>query len=165
MTDSALPDIRIGHGFDVHAFADNRKLILGGVEIAHDRGLLGHSDADVLLHAICDALLGAAGLGDIGRHFPDTDPAYAGIDSRTLLRNVAQQLVAIGWKVGNVDATIIAQAPKMAPHIATMTAHIAADLGVAATRVNVKATTTERLGFTGRGEGIAAEAVCVIVKT
>ena len=165
MTEHAPPEIRIGHGFDVHAFADNRKLIIGGVEIAHDRGLLGHSDADVLLHAICDALLGAAGLGDIGRHFPDTDPAYAGIDSRTLLRNVAQQLVALGWKVGNVDATIIAQAPKMAPHIAAMTTHIAADLGVAATRVNVKATTTERLGFTGRGEGIAAEAVCVIVKT
>ena len=162
MTELAPPDLRIGHGFDVHAFAENRKLIIGGVEIAHDRGLLGHSDADVLLHAICDALLGAAGLGDIGRHFPDTDPAYAGIDSRTLLRNVAQQLVALGWKVGNVDATIIAQAPKMAPHIAAMTTHIAADLGVAATRVNVKATTTERLGFTGRGEGIAAEAVCVI---
>ena len=165
MTDPALPDIRIGHGFDVHAFAENRKLIIGGVEIAHDRGLLGHSDADVLLHAICDALLGAAGLGDIGRHFPDNDPAYAGIDSRTLLRNVAQQLAALGWNVGNVDATIIAQAPKMAPHIAAMTAHIAADLGVALARVNVKATTTERLGFTGRGEGIAAEAVCVIVKT
>ena len=162
MTEPAPPEIRIGHGFDVHAFAENRKLIIGGVEIAHDRGLLGHSDADVLLHAICDALLGAAGLGDIGRHFPDTDPAYAGIDSRTLLRNVAQQLVALGWKVGNVDATIIAQAPKMAPHIAAMTTHIAADLGVAATRVNVKATTTERLGFAGRGEGIAAEAVCVI---
>ena len=165
MTDFSPPELRIGHGFDVHAFAENRKLIIGGVEIAHDRGLLGHSDADVLLHAICDALLGAAGLGDIGRHFPDTDPAYAGIDSRSLLRNVAQQLVALGWKVGNVDATIIAQAPKMAPHIAAMTAHIAADLGVAVTRVNVKATTTERLGFTGRGEGIAAEAVCVIVKT
>ena len=165
MTELAPPELRIGHGFDVHAFAENRKLIIGGVEIAHDRGLLGHSDADVLLHAICDALLGAAGLGDIGRHFPDTDLAYAGIDSRTLLRNVAQQLVALGWKVGNVDATIIAQAPKMSPHIAAMTAHIAADLGVPATRVNVKATTTERLGFTGRGEGIAAEAVCVIVKT
>lgn len=165
MTESALPDLRIGHGFDVHAFADNRKLILGGVQIAHDRGLLGHSDADVLLHAICDALLGAAGLGDIGRHFPDTDPTYAGIDSRTLLRSVAQQLAALGWKVGNVDATIIAQAPKMAPHIAAMTTHIATDLGVAATRVNVKATTTERLGFAGRGEGIAAEAVCLIVKT
>ena len=165
MTDSVLPDLRIGHGFDVHGFADNRKLIVGGVEIAHDRGLLGHSDADVLLHAICDALLGAAGLGDIGRHFPDTDPAYAGIDSRTLLCNVAQQLVALGWQVGNVDATIIAQAPKMSPHIAAMTAHIAADLDIELTRVNVKATTTERLGFTGRGEGIAAEAVCLIVKT
>ena len=165
MTDSVLPDLRIGHGFDVHAFADNRKLIVGGVEIAHDRGLLGHSDADVLLHAVCDALLGAAGLGDIGRHFPDTDPAYAGIDSRSLLRNVAQQLAALGWQVGNVDATIIAQEPKMAPHIAAMSAHIAADLGMELTRVNVKATTTERLGFTGRGEGIAAEAVCLIVKT
>jgi 2-C-methyl-D-erythritol 2,4-cyclodiphosphate synthase len=164
MTELAPSEIRIGHGFDVHAFAENRKLIIGGVEIAHDRGLLGHSDADVLLHAICDALLGAAGLGDIGRHFPDTDPAYAGIDSRTLLCNVAQQLTALRWRVGNVDATIIAQTPKMAPHIAAMTAHIAADLHVAATRVNVKATTTERLGFTGRGEGIAAEAVCVIVK-
>ena len=164
MTELAPPELRIGHGFDVHAFAENRKLIIGGVEIAHDRGLLGHSDADVLLHAICDALLGAAGLGDIGRHFPDTDPAYAGIDSRSLLRNVAQQLAALGWKVGNVDATIVAQAPKMAPHIATMSAHIGADLGVVATCVNVKATTTERLGFTGRGEGIAAEAVCLIVR-
>ena len=165
MSELSPPEIRIGHGFDVHAFAENRKLIIGGVEIAHDRGLLGHSDADVLLHAICDALLGAAGLGDIGRHFPDSDPAYAGIDSRTLLRNVAQQLAALGWEVGNVDATIIAQAPKIAPYIAAMTVHIAADLSVAATRVNVKATTTEHLGFTGRGEGIAAEAVCVIVKT
>ena len=165
MTDSVLPALRIGHGFDVHGFAENRKLIIGGVEIAHDRGLLGHSDADVLLHAVCDALLGAAGLGDIGRHFPDTDPAYAGIDSRSLLRNVAQQLAVLGWQVGNVDATIIAQEPKMAPHIAAMSAHIAADLGMELTRVNVKATTTERLGFTGRGEGIAAEAVCLIVKT
>lgn len=165
MSESALPEYRIGHGFDVHAFAENRKLIIGGVQIAHDRGLLGHSDADVLLHAICDALLGAAGLGDIGRHFPDNDPVYAGIDSRTLLRNVASQLEALGWRVGNIDATIIAQVPKMAPHIATMTAHIAADLDVTAARVNVKATTTEHLGFTGRGEGIAAEAVCVIVKT
>lgn len=165
MTESALPDLRIGHGFDVHAFAENRKLIIGGVEIAHARGLLGHSDADVLLHAICDALLGAAGLGDIGRHFPDTDPAYAGIDSRSLLRHVALQIAALGWQVGNVDATIIAQAPKMAPHIAEMVTHIATDLGVDMAQVNVKATTTERLGFTGRGEGIAAEAVCVIVKT
>ena len=157
-----MTDIRIGHGFDVHAFAANRKLIIGGVDIPHDLGLAGHSDADVLLHAICDALLGAAGLGDIGRHFPDTDAAFAGIDSRILLRRVAEQLRERNWRVGNIDATIIAQAPKMAPHIARMTAHIADDLGIALDRVNVKATTTEKLGFTGRGEGIAAEAVCLI---
>ena len=157
-----MNDIRVGHGFDVHAFAANRKLIIGGVDIPHDLGLAGHSDADVLLHAICDALLGAAGLGDIGRHFPDTDAAFAGIDSRILLRRVAEQLKTRGWRVGNVDATIIAQTPKMAPHIARMTAHIADDLGVAIDHVNVKATTTEKLGFTGRGEGIAAEAVCLI---
>ena len=157
-----MSDIRVGHGFDVHAFAENRKLIIGGVDIPHDLGLAGHSDADVLLHAICDALLGAAGLGDIGRHFPDTDAAFAGIDSRILLRRVAEQLKTRGWRVGNVDATIIAQTPKMAPHIARMTAHIADDLGVAIDHVNVKATTTEKLGFTGRGEGIAAEAVCLI---
>ncbi len=158
-------DIRVGHGFDVHAFAADRKLIIGGVEIAHQCGLFGHSDADVLLHAICDALLGAAGLGDIGRHFPDSDPRYKGIDSRELLRHVAGLTQAQGWRVGNVDATIIAQAPKMAPHIPLMQANIAADLTVVAAAVNVKATTTERLGFTGRGEGIAAEAVCLIVKT
>jgi 2-C-methyl-D-erythritol 2,4-cyclodiphosphate synthase len=159
-----MNDLRVGHGFDVHAFAENRKLIIGGVDIPYDLGLAGHSDADVLLHAICDALLGAAGLGDIGRHFPDTDMAFAGIDSRILLRRVAEQLQARGWRVGNVDATLIAQAPKMAPHIARMTAHIADDLGVAIEHVNVKATTTEKLGFTGRGEGIAAEAVCLIVR-
>jgi 2-C-methyl-D-erythritol 2,4-cyclodiphosphate synthase len=159
-----MSDIRVGHGFDVHAFADNRKLVIGGVDIPHERGLAGHSDADVLLHAICDALLGAAGLGDIGRHFPDTDAAFAGIDSRILLRRVAEQLQARGWRVGNVDATIIAQAPKMAPHIAQMTANIAADIGVVIERVNVKATTTEKLGFTGRSEGIAAEAVCLVVR-
>ncbi len=159
-----MNDLRVGHGFDVHAFAENRKLILGGVDIPHDLGLAGHSDADVLLHAICDALLGAAGLGDIGRHFPDTDAAFAGIDSRILLRRVAEQLKSRGWRVGNVDATIIAQAPKMAPHIARMTAHVADDLGVAIEHVNVKATTTEKLGFTGRGEGIAAEAVCLIAR-
>ena len=157
-----MSDLRVGHGFDVHAFADNRKLILGGVEIPFALGLAGHSDADVLLHAICDALLGAAGLGDIGRHFPDTDAAFSGIDSRILLRRVAEQLKQRNWRVGNVDATLIAQAPKMAPHIARMTAHIADDLGIAIDRVNVKATTTEKLGFTGRGEGIAAEAVCLI---
>jgi 2-C-methyl-D-erythritol 2,4-cyclodiphosphate synthase len=159
-----MNDIRVGHGFDVHALVENRRLIVGGVDIPHDRGLAGHSDADVLLHAICDALLGAAGLGDIGRHFPDTDMAFAGIDSRILLRRVAEQLRERGWQAGNVDATIIAQAPKMAPHIARMTAHIADDLGVAIDRVNVKATTTEKLGFTGRGEGIAAEAVCLIMR-
>ena len=159
-----MSDIRVGHGFDVHAFAESRKLIIGGVDIPHELGLAGHSDADVLLHAICDALLGAAGLGDIGRHFPDTDMAFAGIDSRILLRRVAEQLKQRNWKIGNVDATIIAQAPKMAPHIARMTAHIADDLGIAIDRVNVKATTTEKLGFTGRGEGIAAEAVCLIVR-
>ena len=159
-----MPDLRIGHGFDVHAFAANRKLIIGGVEIPYDLGLAGHSDADVLLHAICDALLGAAGLGDIGRHFPDSDAAFAGIDSRILLRRVAGQLRESNWRVGNVDATLIAQAPKMAPHIARMTAHIADDLGIALDRVNVKATTTEKLGFAGRGEGIAAEAVCLIAR-
>jgi len=159
-----MTDIRIGHGFDVHALIENRKLIIGGADIPYDRGLAGHSDADVLLHAICDALLGAAGLGDIGRHFPDSDAAFAGIDSRILLRRVVVQLHQRGWRIGNVDATIIAQAPKMAPHIARMTGHIAADLGIGIDRVNVKATTTEKLGFTGRGEGIAAEAVCLIVR-
>ena len=159
-----MNDIRIGHGFDVHALVENRKLIVGGVDIPFELGLAGHSDADVLLHAICDALLGAAGLGDIGRHFPDTDAAFAGIDSRILLRQVAEQLKTRGWRIGNVDATLIAQAPKMAPYIARMTAHIADDLGVAIEYVNVKATTTEKLGFTGRGEGIAAEAVCLIVR-
>lgn len=157
-------NIRIGHGFDVHAFAEGRRLIIGGVHIPDTRGLLGHSDADVLLHAICDALLGAAGLGDIGKHFPDSDPAFKGVDSRKLLRHVAELIDGRGWKVGNVDATIIAQAPKMAPHIAAMREHIAVDIGIAAEQVNVKATTTEHLGFTGREEGIAAEAVCLIVK-
>ncbi len=155
-------NIRIGHGFDVHAFAEGRRLIMGGVDIPHERGLLGHSDADVLLHALCDALLGAAGLGDIGKHFPDSDPQYKGIDSRKLLRHVGELLHGRGWRTGNVDATIIAQAPRMAPHIPTMREHIAQDLGVEVAQVNVKATTTEKLGFTGRGEGIAAEAVCLI---
>jgi 2-C-methyl-D-erythritol 2,4-cyclodiphosphate synthase len=155
-------NIRIGHGFDVHAFAEGRRLVIGGVDIPHDRGLLGHSDADVLIHAICDALLGAAALGDIGRHFPDSDPRYKGIDSRELLRHVGGLLDARGWRVGNVDATIIAQAPRMAPHIPAMREHLAADLGVSVEALNVKATTTEKLGFTGRGEGIAAESVCLI---
>lgn len=157
-------NIRVGHGFDVHAFAEGRRLIIGGVDIPYERGLLGHSDADVLLHAICDALLGAAGLGDIGRHFPDSDPRYKGIDSRELLRHVAGLLLAQGWQTGNVDATLIAQAPRMAPHIPQMRRHITADLGVAEAQVNVKASTTERLGFVGRGEGIAAEAVCLITR-
>lgn len=154
--------IRIGHGFDVHQLVEGRKCIIGGVEISHDKGLLGHSDADVLLHAICDALLGAAGLGDIGRHFPDTDAQYQGADSRALLRKVVALLKNAGFSVGNIDATIVAQAPKMAPHIPQMVAHIASDCGVELNRINVKATTTEKLGFTGRGEGIAAEAVCLI---
>ena len=154
--------MRIGQGFDVHALVPGRKLIVGGVEIPFDRGLEGHSDADVLLHAITDALLGAAGLGDIGRHFPDTDPAHRGADSRALLRAAMAKASAAGFIVGNVDATIIAQAPKMVPHIPEMVRHIAADLGVDAARVNVKAKTTERLGFTGRGEGIAAEAVVLL---
>jgi 2-C-methyl-D-erythritol 2,4-cyclodiphosphate synthase len=156
---------RIGQGFDVHALVTGRKLVIGGVEIAHDKGLLGHSDADVLLHAICDALLGAAALGDIGRHFPDSDPKYKGIDSRKLLRHVAALLGEKGYRVSNVDATIIAQAPRMAPHIATMVANIAADLEVDPGCVNVKATTTEALGFTGRGEGIAAQAICLLEKS
>jgi 2-C-methyl-D-erythritol 2,4-cyclodiphosphate synthase len=154
--------IRIGQGFDVHAFAAGRRLVIGGVEIAHEKGLVGHSDADVLLHALCDALLGAAALGDIGRHFPDSDPRYKGIDSRELLRQVAALLRGKGLVAVNVDATIIAEAPRMAPHVPAMVANIAADLGIDASCVNVKATTTEGLGFTGRGEGIAAQAVCLV---
>ncbi len=154
--------MRIGQGFDVHQLVAGRKLVIGGVEIAHDKGLAGHSDADVLLHAICDALLGAAGQGDIGRHFPDTDARFKGIDSRELLRHVAKLLADRGRRVLNVDATIVAEAPRMAPHIAKMVDNIAADLGIPATHVNVKATTTEKLGFTGRGEGIAAQAVCLV---
>jgi 2-C-methyl-D-erythritol 2,4-cyclodiphosphate synthase len=154
--------MRIGQGFDAHALKAGRKLIIGGVTIPHDKGLDGHSDADVLLHAICDALIGAAALGDIGRHFPDSDAQYKGIDSRKLLRETAALLEKNGWRVVNLDATIIAQEPRMAPHIAAMVANIAADIGVAAGDVNVKAKTTEKLGFTGRGEGIAAEAVVLI---
>ena len=156
--------MRVGQGFDVHQLVEGRKLIMGGVEIPYERGLLGHSDADVLLHAISDALLGAAALGDIGRHFPDSDPRYKGIDSRHLLREVMQLVKDKGYGVVNLDATIIAQAPKMAPHIEQMVVNIAADLGVEADCVNVKATTTEKLGYAGRGEGIAAQAVCLIEK-
>lgn len=156
--------MRIGQGFDVHALAAGRKLIIGGVTIPYERGLLGHSDADVLLHAICDALIGAAALGDIGKHFPDTDPRYAGVDSRALLREVTQLLRARGYHVVNIDSTVIAQAPKLSPYIAAMRENIAADVGVDLDAVNVKAKTAERLGAIGRGEGIAAEAVVLIEK-
>ena len=155
--------MRIGQGFDVHQLVEGRKLIIGGVEIPHDKGLLGHSDADVLLHAITDALLGAAALGDLGRHFADSDAKFKDIDSRILLREALHLVREQGYRVGNVDATIIAQAPKMAPHIPQMVAHIASDLRVEKNAVNVKATTTEQLGFSGRGEGIAAQAVVLLV--
>jgi 2-C-methyl-D-erythritol 2,4-cyclodiphosphate synthase len=154
--------MRIGQGFDVHALVVGRALIIGGVTIPYGRGLEGHSDADVLLHAVCDALIGAAGLGDIGVHFPDTDPRHHGADSRGLLREVGQLLDRSGWRVVNVDATVIAQAPRMAPHIGRMRDNIASDLGLTASAVNVKAKSSEKLGFIGRGEGIAAEAVALI---
>jgi len=159
-----LTGIRIGQGFDVHALVRGRPLIIGGVTIPFEKGLLGHSDADVLLHAITDALLGAAGLGDIGRHFPDTDPAHAGADSRVLLRDAMRAVRAAGFGVVNVDATVIAQAPKLLPHVPAMVDNIAADLGIAGDCVNVKGKTTERLAFTGRGEGIAAQAVALLVR-
>lgn len=155
--------MRIGSGYDVHRLVPGRRCIICGVDIPHDRGLLGHSDADVALHALSDALLGAAALGDIGHLFPDTDPAYAGADSRVLLRHVVTLLRDRGYRVGNVDVTIIAQEPKMAPHITAMRENIAADLGIAVDSVSVKATTTERLGFTGRSEGIAAHAVALLL--
>jgi 2-C-methyl-D-erythritol 2,4-cyclodiphosphate synthase len=154
--------VRIGQGFDVHALVKGRKLIVGGVTIPFDKGLDGHSDADVLIHAVCDALLGAAALGDIGRHFPDTDPKYKNADSRALLREVARKVREAGFSIANVDATVIAEAPKMAPHIAAMVANLAADLAVSAGRVNVKAKTAERLGAIGRGEGIAAQAIALL---
>ena len=156
--------MRIGQGFDVHAMVPGRPLVIGGVEIPHSSGLDGHSDADVLLHALCDALLGAAALGDIGRHFPDSDAAYKNADSRVLLRRVVALIHAAGFVPHNVDATIIAQVPRMAPHIPRMIANLAADLGVTEGMVNIKATTTEKLGFAGRGEGIAAQAVCLLTK-
>ncbi|WP_263772241.1 2-C-methyl-D-erythritol 2,4-cyclodiphosphate synthase [Propionivibrio soli] len=154
--------IRVGQGSDIHALVTGRKLIIGGVEIAHEKGLLGHSDADVLLHAIIDALLGAAGLGDIGRHFPDTDERYRGADSRVLLRTTREKLAQAGWHVVNLDATINAQRPKMAPHIPAMVEIIAADLGIPYGCVNIKAKTGERLGFVGREEGISCDAVALI---
>tara|TARA_Y100000815_G_C12970649_1_gene360278 strand:- start:47 stop:523 length:477 start_codon:yes stop_codon:yes gene_type:complete len=155
--------MRIGHGYDVHRFGDGDFITIGGVQIAHNHGLVAHSDGDVLLHALSDALLGAAALGDIGQHFPDTDPEFKGADSRALLRHVMGLLRERGWKVGNVDATIVAQRPKMAAHIPLMRERIAADLGVALDQVNVKATTTEKLGFVGREEGIAAHAVALLL--
>lgn len=155
--------MRIGHGYDVHRFGEGEFIILGGIRIPHGFGLIAHSDGDVLLHALADALLGAAALGDIGKHFPDTDPTFKGADSRVLLRHVLGLIQAKGWQVGNVDATIVAQAPKMAPHIEAMRTLIAEDLQVVPDAVNVKATTTEKLGFTGREEGIAVHAVALLV--
>jgi 2-C-methyl-D-erythritol 2,4-cyclodiphosphate synthase len=157
--------MRIGQGFDAHAFAEGRPLILGGVEVPSERGLAGHSDADVLLHAVCDALLGAGGHGDIGTHFPDTDAAHAGRDSREFLRQAVALLSQDGWQVANVDATVVAQRPKLGPYLPAMVANIAQDLGVPSGRVNIKATTTERMGWTGRGEGIAAMAVALLEPT
>ena len=156
--------MRIGHGYDVHRFQSGSFITLGGVQIAHDKSFVAHSDGDVLLHALTDALLGAAALGDIGQHFPDTDPAYQGADSRQLLRHVVELLKQAGWRIGNIDTTILAQAPKLAPHIGVMRENIAADLNLALDQVNVKATTTEGLGFVGREEGIAAYAVALLVK-
>lgn len=155
--------MRIGHGYDVHRFGDGDFITLGGVRIPHDRGLVAHSDGDVVLHALTDAVLGAAALGDIGRHFPDTDPRFAGADSRILLRQALALVHAKGWKVGNVDVTIAAQAPKLAPHIESMRERVAADLQVELDQVNVKATTTEKLGFVGRKEGIAVDAVALLL--
>ena len=156
--------MKIGEGFDVHALVEGRPLIIGGVQIPYEKGLAGYSDADVLLHAICDALLGAAAMGDIGQHFPDTDERYAGADSRTLLREVGIKVSQAGYTIGNIDSTIIAQHPKMAPHIPKMAVNIASDLGVIVTKVSVKAKTTEGLGFTGRGEGIAAKAIVLLMQ-
>ena len=157
-------NLRIGNGFDVHAMISGRKLILGGVTIPYECGLDGHSDADVLLHAVCDAILGALALGDIGAHFPDTDPRWKGADSRLLLRHVASHALALGWRIGNLDTTLIAQAPKLAPHVPAMRANLAADLGCEIGQISVKATTTERLGFAGRGEGIGAWATVLLVR-
>ena len=154
--------MRIGHGYDAHRFAAGERLVLGGVDIPHDKGLAAHSDGDVVVHALCDALIGAAGGGDIGKHFPDDDPRYENIDSRILLRQVVADLARDGFSVGNADLTIVAQEPRLAGHAPRMRANIAADLGIDAARVNVKATTTEKMGFVGRGEGIAAHAVVLL---
>lgn len=157
-----MSSLRIGQGYDVHAFTDGDHIVIGGVRVAHTQGVSAHSDGDVLLHALCDALLGAAGLGDIGHHFPDTDPAFAGVDSRRLLAEVAGTLAERGFRPVNVDATVVAERPKLAPHVEAMRANIAADLGLEIDAVNVKATTTEKLGFEGRREGLAALAVALI---
>jgi len=157
--------MRIGHGFDVHAYGPGTQVVIGGVQIEHSHGVVAHSDGDVALHALCDALLGAAGLGDIGGMFPDDDPQWAGADSRVLLRSVVAQVAAAGLRVANADLTVIAQAPRLGPHIEEMRARIAADLGVEVAQVNVKATTTERLGYIGRGEGLAAHAVALLQET
>lgn len=154
--------MRIGQGFDIHALVTGRPLIIGGVTIPFEKGLAGHSDADVLIHAICDALLGAAGLGDIGRHFPDTDPRYKNVNSRLLLQEVRQKVHLAQLRIGNIDATVIAQAPKLAPHIPMMQQYLAEDLGITAEQINIKAKTMEKLGAIGRGEGIAAEAICLL---
>jgi len=154
--------MRIGQGFDIHVLVEGRRLVVGGVTIPFEKGLAGHSDADVLIHAVCDALLGAAGLGDIGRHFPDTDPKYKDADSRALLREVAAKVRGAGYAIANLDATLHAEAPKMAPHIPAMIANLSADLGLKSGQVNVKAKTAERLGAIGRGEGIAAEAIALL---
>lgn len=154
--------MRVGHGFDVHAFGEGSEVILGGQRIPHGQGLIAHSDGDVVLHALCDALLGAAGLGDIGHHFPDTDPQFAGADSRQLLREVSNKIKKHGWVVANADITVVAQAPRLASHIDAMRAHIANDLDVDYRAINVKATTTERLGYVGREEGIASHAVVLL---
>ena len=154
--------MRIGHGYDVHKLVEGRDLILGGVRIPYEKGLLGHSDADVLLHAVSDALLGAAGLGDIGKHFPDTDPQYKGVDSLKLLQIVGQRVAEAGYRVSNIDVTMIAQRPKLRPHIETMERNIASVLGIDPSRVNVKATTEEKLGFTGDGSGMSCNAVCLL---
>ena len=159
-----MADIRIGHGYDVHRLTENRKMIIGGVEIPHKLGLLGHSDADVLTHAVMDAMLGALALGDIGKHFPDTDPQYAGADSIALLRHVTALIRKEGWELGNLDATILAQAPKMAPHIMQMRQNFSEAIGCDISQVSVKATTEEKLGFTGHEEGIAAHCVCLLQK-
>ena len=156
--------MRIGHGYDVHRFAENRKLILGGVEIPYELGLLGHSDADVLLHAVMDAFLGACALGDIGKHFPDTDEKYKGADSLKLLEETYKKINSLGYEVGNIDATVIAQAPKLAPYIEKMREKIADACNTSIENVNVKATTEEKLGFTGRKEGISAHCVCIVIK-